>query len=117
MRALAVVLLLVLSGCTLTPYWKDATPTPTLVPTATIPPNTPMPTPTSKPTPVPTVTPEPLYTVTGTANVRACPSTECQVVGYLYKGDTVTANCVGNWCQVNAGWVYGPCLGMDGVCK
>lgn len=57
------------------------------------------------------------YDVTGTVNVRSCASTTCGVVDYLYRGDSVPARCHGNWCEVENGWVYAPCLGMKGTCK
>jgi len=72
-----------------------------------------------------TVTAQPIsttYVVLGTVNVRSCPSTSCGVVGYYYAGDRVEAECFRAnsgemWCSVPGGYVYAPCLGMEGVCR
>lgn len=62
------------------------------------------------------------YSIVGTVNVRSCPSTSCGVVGYYYAGDQVEADCFvansgENWCSVPDGYVFAPCLGMEGVCR
>lgn len=62
------------------------------------------------------------YAIVGTVNVRSCPSTSCGVVGYYYAGDRVEAECFRAnsgeiWCSVPGGYVYAPCLGMEGVCR
>ena len=69
--------------------------------------------------PAPIAVPTPIhgYVVVGDVNVSSCPSTACGVVGYKYAGEVVTADCEGSWCKVDTGWVYAPCLGMEGVCK
>ena len=63
------------------------------------------------------------YEVSGTVNVRECPSTTCRVIGNLYPGqDVVEGFCgSGKWCRIlyegkNA-WVFAPCLGQEGICK
>lgn len=55
--------------------------------------------------------------VVGTVNVRSCASSSCGVVGYLYPGQSVVADCSGNWCKVENGFVFAPCLGQEGICK
>jgi len=55
--------------------------------------------------------------VVGTVNVRSCASSSCGVVGYLYPGQSVVAECSGNWCEVENGFVFSPCLGQKGICK
>lgn len=63
-------------------------------------------------------TPVAVYTVTGQVNVRTCPSTTCGVVEVKYPGDIVEAQCFENsWCQVENGYIWGPCLGLEGSCK
>jgi len=62
------------------------------------------------------------YVVVGTVNIRSCPSRSCRVLGYYYAGDPVQAECAvansgENWCSVPGGYVYAPCLGMEGVCR
>ena len=62
------------------------------------------------------------YIIIGTVNVRSCPSTACGVVGYYYAGNRVTAECFfansgEMWCSVPGGYIYAPCLGMEGVCR
>ena len=112
-----VFLALAILICTSTPYWKVS---------PTVPANTdetpvaevyvePEPTPANA-QPLGTMK-EKTYTVVGNANIRACRSTDCAIVGYLYEGDEVTANCVGDWCQLEIGFVYSPCLGFPGTCK
>jgi len=55
--------------------------------------------------------------VVGTVNIRSCASSSCGVVGYLYPGQSVVAACSGNWCEVEDGFVFAPCLGQEGICK
>lgn len=62
------------------------------------------------------------YIIIGTVNIRSCPSRSCGVIGYYYAGDRVAAECSvansgENWCSVPGGYVYAPCLGMEGVCR
>lgn len=76
----------------------------------------PDPSPVVSPTVEPTVTPV-VFGVVGTVNVRSCASSSCGVVGYLYSGQSVVAACSGNWCEVENGYVFAPCLGQEGICK
>ena len=50
--------------------------------------------------------------------VRACPSTDCLVLGYLHKGDTRRAFCrPDGWCSIGRdepAWIWGGCAGLPG---
>lgn len=39
-------------------------------------------------------------------NIRACPSTECKIVGWLQDGDIVTVRSESiRWTKIDGGWV------------
>lgn len=63
------------------------------------------------------------YEVSGTVNVRECPSTTCNVIGYLYPSQGVVEGFCGSgkWCRINYkgnnAWVFAPCLGQEGICR
>lgn len=118
-KALAVVVLILAVLACGTPYWKSSateTPLETVEAPTALPANTvaaPVPTKST----VETLLAKMEYTVVGNANIRSCPSSDCAVVGYLFSGQRVNADCVGNWCKIETGWVYAPCLGFEGLCR
>jgi hypothetical protein len=70
-----------------------------------------------RPAPVAGAAPVPPLVVIGNVNVRTCPAPDCQVIGWLLKGETVRAECKASWCAVDGGYVFAPCLTGQGVCK
>lgn len=104
-------LILLLTACQMKPYWKDQ-------PTGDYHPFTP----TVK---SPTVTPVSTigwteYTVVGNVNIREDHYDFVPVVGVLYAGMPILADCnrEDNYCQVQEGYVIKACLGVgEGICK
>lgn len=103
--SLSCIFVLLLSSCTAQPYWdQDAPPTAAHSPSA-----------------LPIATDGwREYAVVGTVNIRKEPSTSSEVIGALYAGAVVLADCdrSDGFCEVPGGFVVEGCLGIgDGKCS
>lgn len=109
MNKLLFTLCLLLAACN--PYWKDAPDRPITS------------TPANDPSPISAPFPQigwQTYQVVGTVNIRANADVSSSVIGILYSGAVVSADCTRDdgFCEVIGGYVIEACLGIgEGICK
>lgn len=107
-KILILVLVLSICSCEAKPYWEVPRQTSTVVVNLS-----------TSPTPLISEKWE-TYTVVGNVNIREDHYGFSPVVGVLYAGTPILADCNrgDNYCQVQEGYVIKACLGVgEGVCK
>lgn len=77
---------------------------------------TPAPSYATNPVQLPTLTQIKIVVLTVT-NVREYADLDAGVVGYIYPGELVATDCVGDWCRVSSGWFCRPAALGAGGCE